>query len=355
MICTDCPISKKCGGMESEGQGAFMCSTICGTTCRDNAQGRCPYACPKNPEYFLRECWSVKKLDYTAQTTVLAPLINDPPLYIPQIHHGYRRANRLNPPDGFTALALVDIFTYMQKGERSPESLRQKFMLSPATKVIALGIADDPYLESWWGDFDQKAALLRELGIVAITTPNFSIFDGVPRSQNLINIARIHHFNERLSIAGLHVIPHLYAQTQVDWERWSGFLRDQPHIKYVAMEFQTGLLKRSRASDYIDRLEKLQTAIGRGLHLFAAGGGQHIEALEAAFQDRFTIVDSTPFMKAMYRRGTNLLDPMNRAWIRRHTLQGDHLDELLSENLRVYASRLRRRLKRQRPLMSLAA
>jgi hypothetical protein len=190
---------------------------------------------------------------------------------------------------------------------------------------------------------------------MAVTTPSFSVFEGVPRTQTLINIARSHHFNERLTNAGLPVVPHIYAQTPLDWDRWATFLVKQSHIKMVAMEFQTGLLKRQLGENCIEQLRLLQERTGRDLFLIAIGGARYTRLLEQAFQDRFLIVDSMPFMKAMHRRGANVVGGLKESWIKRNTAVGAPLDALLLDNILRYEERLIRRLSCPRSVLLAAA
>jgi hypothetical protein len=304
------------------------------------------YACPNNPEYFLREVASVEALDYRPQSRLKAPSLGRLPLYIPQIHHGYRRSQPFRGRDGYVAISLADIFSKKWQTNCTSRDLRKHFTVDPSAKVLALGVADDVSLEKWWGNFAHQLNLLKRMGVSAVTTPNFSIFENAPRSQTLIHIARIHKFSELLSTADLGVIPHVYAQTDVDWKGWESFLQEQNHISILAMEFQTGLQSPRRATEYIRHLEELQESVGRPLSLVAVGAARYALPLVKVFGERLTIVDSNPFMKAMWRRGTNVIGPLSVRWIDRHTQKNEPVDSLFRENVTAYESRLEVRVGR---------
>jgi hypothetical protein len=337
--CSDCLIHAKCGGLTLDNESYLTCYLECGS-CRNNEYRQCLYACPNNPEYFMRELASVEALDYRPRTLLKAPSGARLPLYIPQIHHGYRRVRPFRGTDGYVALSLADIFSKKWHANCTDRDLRSHFTVDPSAKVLALGVADDVTLEKWWGYFTHHLNLLKRMGITAITTPNFSVFENAPRSQTMIHIARIHKFNELLSSAGLAVIPHIYAQTEVDWLGWKEFLLEQAHISTLAMEFQTGLRSPNRAKEYILQLEKLQQSVQRPLSLVAVGAARYVVHLVKVFAERLTVVDSNPFMKAMWRRGTNVIGPLSAKWIERHTHENEPVDSLFWENVTSYEARL---------------
>jgi hypothetical protein len=295
----------------------------------------------------------VRALDYLPQSRIGPPDRLDLPFYVPQFHHGYRRKEQLSVVGGFAAISLADMLEYAAD-VTSPSELRARFGLARHTELIAVGVAKDHILESWWRDFSKAAHLLSVARVAAVTVPNFSIFEGAPRHQNLISIARLHHFAEKLTAVGLPTVPHLYAQNSADWSRWERFLMEQRQVRFLAIECQTGLVKRRLGLSYIEELSKLQTRIGRPLHIVAVGGAQYVTALGRSF-DNFTIIDSQPFMKTLYRRGMTVIPPLDLKWVESHTPQGHPLDGLLAENVVEYSSRLAARLAAGAPRRMLLA
>jgi len=346
--CISCPVRRVCGGLRDAQGDALSCQFVCGGSCRDNSRRECVFACPNNPARYYRELLEVRALDYLPQLQIGIPEFWHFPFYVPQFHHGYRRKQSFAAPAGFAAIAIADILKHARHAA-NPAELRDIFRLARRTHIIATGIARDDLLESWWHDFP-AAELLRRVNVVAVTVPNFSIFDDAPRHQNMINIARLHHFEERLTREQLPVVPHIYAQNPEDWARWSKFLTGQHQIRMVAAEFQTGLQSPAEGRPYIQKLGELQRQIRRPLHLLAIGGAQYIPELSAVFPS-LTVIDSQPFMKTMYRRALNVIPPLDGKWIRHETLEGEPLDRLFEDNYIRYVQRVEAR--RSTPAQSL--
>ena len=93
--------------------------------------------------------------------------------------------------------------------------------------------------------------------------------------------------------------------------------------------------------DFMDRVPDIRQALARPLHLLAIGGAQFVEYLAARLGD-FSLIDSTPFMKAMKRQ---CFDPTRdkRQWKKVRTEKGQALDPLTAHNLTHYADWIDRR------------
>jgi hypothetical protein len=203
--------------------------------------------------------------------------------------------------------------------------------------MLAIGAAPDRYLELLWQHhrtcdvFPELAAL----GFAAVTTPNFSYFLDAPRPQILYNFRRILLTAERMSAAGIKVVPHLNALTIFDWQLWISALREHTEINAVAVDFQTGLRSPALGMPFIQKLRELEQRLSRKMHVVALAGGQYVKT----FRDMdatFTLVDAEPFLKTLHRKKIGedkLIENI-------HTLDGDPLDELLEENLRKKERRI---------------
>lgn len=267
----------------------------CGHRCSDcTAQGECPFACPENPRRLAMMVGEVKSLNYRPRTQLLGPRPLGFPIFAPQIYHASGRSRPLRVDAA--AICIGDLLS-RTKGR----SVYEAFLLDPETRVIGLGVSKDHELEKWWGDRNHVVEALKRLQLDAVTVPNFSIFANAPRSQALVSLARMHNFADLLSSAGIPVVPHIYAETDPDWERWTEILRDQLGVSMIAMEFQTGLLRQEKALPYISKLQNLQQQVGRELHLIAVGGSGYRAELQTAFGRRCTMTDATPFAKAFRR------------------------------------------------------
>lgn len=280
----------------------------------------------------------VKSLTYKPVTKLVSPQIANWPLFSPQIYHGSRRFRPLHAD--CVSISIKSLLAETKPGD-GPDDVRKAFKLEDSTKVIGLGVARDHFLEKWWGARRQIAEHLAGLGLHGVTTPNFSVFSNAPRPQTMVSIARIHHFSEALSAAGAAVIPHVYAETDLDWEQWKRVLQDQPAVHAIAMEFQTGLLKEEKAQRYIERLVELREAVGRPLHLIAVGGTKYAALLLNAFPNSFTVTDATSFFKTFYRRRLDHVKPEESVQMMPH----EDLADLLQQNIDSRELRLRKKLR----------
>jgi hypothetical protein len=145
---------------------------------------------------------------------------------------------------------------------------------------------------------------------------------------------------ERLSAAGIKVIPHLNSYNETDWKFWRDFLKEHSHINLVALEFQTGLASPRKAAWHVCQLYNIQEALGRGLHLIAVAGRRHLSLL-AGFS-ALTVIDSVPFVRACKRQMK--LDRLNDKWVVNKTLVGTPIDDLLRHNVSAYAHNVKLRM-----------
>jgi len=224
----------------------------------------------------------------------------------------------------------------------SAAKLRQHFRISPRAKIILLSIAKDDRLERYW-QYEQSSRLpeqLANLGIEYVTAPNYSFPLNVPRPDHLLNRMRSLKSAERLSAAGIKVIPHLNSYNETDWIFWRDFLRDHPHLSMVALEFQTGLASPRKAAWHICQLYNIQEFLGRKLHLIAVAGRQHLPLL-AGFSD-LTIIDSVPFVRSCMRRVK--LNRIDDKWVVSKTVAGTPTDDLLRHNVATYAANVKLRI-----------
>ena len=120
-----------------------------------------------------------------------------------------------------------------------------------------------------------------------------------------------------------------------DWKFWQWYLQRNPHVSYVAKEFQTGNGSPKEGRKVIRELAGLQQAAGRRLHPLLIGGGQFARDAGVHF-DCFTVIDSTPFMKAVHRQVFDL-GAGKRPWRESFTLEDQGIDRILADNLAGYS------------------
>jgi hypothetical protein len=131
----------------------------------------------------------------------------------------------------------------------------------------------------------------------------------------------------------MSVIPHLNSCSERQWRFWADFLKEHSEITFVAKEFQTGAAIPSIAQWHIEQLQMVQERIGRGLHLLAVGGRRHMGLLLKL--EQFTIIDSVPFLRTIFRRRMSRVDGR---WAIHLTRRGEPLDGLLRHNVDVYST-----------------
>lgn len=333
--CYKCSFYQTCGGMVEDGVADFSCMLRCGQ-CK-SLSGECPFACPNNEARLVWMVAEVKSLSYRPLLQFKAHSKDPWPFFAPQIYHGSCRWKPLDV--GCVTIGIADLLA-RTKPTDSPIEVRRKFRLADATKIIGIGVARDHLLERWWAEKDIVAERLATMDLEAVTTPNFSIFANSPRTQSLVSIARIHHFSETLTKAGVPTVPHLYAETDMDWQRWTSVLLEQRNVQTIAMEFQTGLNNEVDARRYIEKLAELRESIGRPLHLIAIGGTRFSSILKSIFARSFTLTDATSFVKTWNRRRVDHGLPEEAC----AQEPGTDLTDLLQANIESREARLRKKL-----------
>jgi hypothetical protein len=317
--CQQCPLLKPCGGIY---QGWNCLSQCCGKA------EQCNTACFRSRKY-MQTVRDAGGFDIN-QKWQIAQALSKLPKYIPHIGHGYGRSECSRTRN--VALTTYDVLRL--GSDCAPTRLREHFKISPESEVLLLSIAKDNRLEHYWKrEVSQRLPeRLATMGIQYVTAPNYSFPLNVPRPEHLLNRRRSLVSAERLSAVGIKVIPHLNAVTQTDWDCWRDFLKDHPHLYFVAMEFQTGLCQKFKAKWHLRQLLNLQEALGRQLHLIAVGGRRHISFLSEL--PSVTVVNAVPFMRTMKRRRFHRLA---NSWKPVESQPGEDLDDLWSHNCRTYS------------------
>src|SRR5581483_7343113 len=243
--------------------------------------------------------------------------------------------------------ACVALDPYMIFGVRSGKyvavpsdglELRRHFKDADSSQVILRGTAEDRFLERYWSyrKTDDVAGQVARLNVSLFIGPNYSHFLDVPRTDLLYNRKRQLLCLAELSKAGVSVAPNLSAVMPADWDFWSGFLRANPQLVHVAINFQTGYRNRTEGIKAINRVLRIQDEIGRGLSLVLIGGGQYVRDVAGRFAS-FTLIDSQPFQQSVYRK-TFRPNGSHRAWEDSWTLDGQPIDDIMQRNIDAYSS-----------------
>lgn len=348
--CKTCLHLDDCGGFEPE-PTLFNNDCVQANCCRSHLTGDstalppCDNVCPNNPAYLqqLREVGGLSFADIPGITQQPAAL----PRYIPLTYRRYVQKVTVDwPMVALSTYEVVKVKSDLMKAVAScPASLRQTFGLSGTSAVILRGVADDRPLERYW-TYRRRDGVPQQIGSLGVTLavgPNFSHFLDVPRHDNLFNRKRQLLCLREFVVAGVNTAPHLNAAQPGDWRFWSRYLAQNQTVVVIAIEFETGNRSRSEGERAVGELVKLQEAVGRRLHPLVIGGTQYLERIASEFEAG-SFIDSTPFMKTVYRQMYLGLSPTGKViWRKSPTMPGEPLDKLLRHNLRNYSEWLDKR------------
>jgi len=279
--------------------------------------------------------------DTTLNCSIVVPGAASVPAYVPQILHKSKRSRALN-----RAIVAVPLHAIVGRDSArryrvkysSPLQLRKGLLLRDDCEIIITSVAPDPFIEEFWAQH-RTGTILKEiqaLNVVAMTVPNYSFMSDVPRSNSLYNFGRIFRMSERMSDANIATVFHLQASNRRDWRRWEDLLINQAHVKFVALEFQTGPARPDVGDRYFYGLVELQARLRRALHPLLLAGMGRVPALDKYFPGSYTIIDSMPFLKTMHRQAPLVVPGKKLKWRTVRTSETQPLDEMLETNIKRY-------------------
>lgn len=327
--CSTCQDFDSCGGLHTDA-GVLDCCDLC--TCTDRAA--CDMVCRFNPAPFVRRMREINGFGFENAPRVAplgAPRL---PAIIPFIDHKYRRSTTLDEP--VVALSLYEIVN-LATGElhvTAQEELAARFRIPVGAMIVLSGVGKDPPIERWWELTNRPALLagLRKLGITLITSPNYSVLNDVPRTDNLYAMKRILLAWSEMASAGLAAALHVNARTEQDYTRWGDLLRARPEIEVVAFEFATGCGRGGRMDWHVAQLGHLARLAGRPLSLVIRGGGRKLYELRESFV-QVSLLETDAFTRTHRRRRAYFTDAGRLRWAHFPTATGEALDDLLAHNV----------------------
>lgn len=331
--CHECQFKDTCGGLHVDA-AVFDCLTYCRCTTRET----CDNVCPRNVEHLVARLREVGGFDLLS--VAAAPKVSIPMLLptIPLIYHSSARSRA--PKCSVVAISLYELFSKRDGILRfsSRRALLEHFKLAPDVQIVLSGTDCDPLLERWWSLSDRETLIrgLKMLDISLMTTPNFSLFDDVPRLDNLYNMKRIALTWSEVQQEGMPCALHLNARTDRDWERWIEFLKARPEIDWVAFEFGTGAGAKSRMRWHVDHLCNVARKVGRPLRLIVRGGVSVVRTLRDSFE-HVSFIDTASFVKAQKRQRA-VLRGSQLGWEKFPTPLGAPIDDLLDANIEVVSA-----------------
>lgn len=324
--CGECFLRGVCGGLRVAG-GALDCLRFC---CHKSS---CEIVCFNNPALYAKRSAEVRGLNLSN-----IPRCDPVPIerlvgYAPLLHHGYRRVRRYN--GNIVALSLFELIDRAGAPRfQSRSELAAKFLFSESAQIVISGVQKDHLLERVWGS--RREPLLRFLADIKpsiVSAPNFSLYNNLPRSENLYNLKRIGWLAYDFQSAGLPTAWHVNAVTQTDYDNVAEFLLSHSEYGAISFEFITGAKTRPRMAWHVARLAELSSRLGRPMQLLVRGGKWALYPLSTAFEN-VLLIDSTPLQKALYRRQLS----HNHGELRQTYLQlpkGTPVDDLLAANVQT--------------------
>lgn len=327
--CHACPLKTWCGGVHTDA-GILDCEDLC--TCADKS--KCDMVCPTNTAAFVARMDEVRGVGFENVSRAKMVSVSNLPLVAPLIEHNAARASTLDEP--VIAVSLYDVVN-LATGKlhfRTREAFGQRFRVPPDATVIVSGVGKDARVERWWA-LPNRAEILSDLeafGVALVTTPNFSVLNDVPRTDNLHAMKRILLAWAEIANAGVAAALHTNARTEHDYSRWTALLRDHPEIGAIAFEFATGCGREGRIEWHVEQLCQLAREVDRPLRLVIRGGGRKLPELVDAFAG-VTLLDTEAFSRTHRRRRAFMTEGGKLRWGKFPTPVDAPLDELLSHNV----------------------
>ncbi|MDD9981875.1 MAG: DUF4417 domain-containing protein [Gammaproteobacteria bacterium] len=317
------------------------CRDLC--TCADKS--KCDMVCRFNPRLFVARMREVRGLDFDTAPRTSANGVPTMPIVVPFVDHRYSRAAVLD--ESVIALSLYELVN-LATGKlhvTSRAELAARFLIPEAAQVIVSGVAKDRPIERWWSLEDRESLLaaLNELGIAVATTPNYSVLNDVPRTDNLHAMKRILLAWTEMASAGLATALHVNGRTEHDYLRWGDLIAKRPEIEILAFEFASGCGRGERIDWHVAQLCGLADRAGRPLAVVIRGGGRKLEELWQHFA-QVTLVETDAFARTIRRRRAYLTDAGRLKWAKSATPKGAPIDDLLAHNVRLVRASYEKRL-----------
>jgi hypothetical protein len=327
MGCALCPDLGICGGLHVR-SGAFDCTSYC---CgRPNA---CDSVCRKNPDFPFR-AWEIEGFDLSRISEGDDVPFPELPSSIPLVYARGCRKKAFGPRAVALVLyQLIDRHRGVLKFDSRAE-MCDHFGICRNTPIVLTGTDDDRSLERWWAIGERRRALLRGLsgmGVVAATTPNFSVFSDVPRWDNLHAMKRIAICWQEMVEAGIPTALHVNARTATDWRRWTRFVQERSEVSAITYEFATGAAGTRRQAYHVGALRGLADSVPQSLSLVVRGALSSLGDLANSFE-RVTMIDSTTYMKTAHRTSGTLLNNGHVSWTPATDRPDVDVDSLMDHN-----------------------
>lgn len=327
--CPTCLERDHCGGVHTAA-GILDCGDLC--SCEDKT--RCDMVCRFNPRLFVARMREVGGFGFETAPRAPANSVPEIPTIVPFIDHRYGRLATLNEP--VVAISLYEVVNLVtgKSHVTSRAELAARFLIPENAVLIVSGVDKDGPIERWWELKERRAILatLKAIGVELVTTPNYSVFTDVPRTDNLHAMKRILLAWTEMASAGLPAALHVNGRTQRDYGRWAEVIAQRPEIEILAFEFATGCGWGERIDWHVAQLCALADRVGRPLALVIRGGGRKLNVLRRHFM-QVTLIETEAFSRTIRRRRANIIESGQLKWEKFPTPEGAPIDDLLAHNV----------------------
>lgn len=287
--------------------------------------------CPLN-SFFVDRVREISGFDLSSVPRVISQSFPYLPSSVPLIYaRGTRRAPFKPAVAGLSLYQLFDRRDAKVKFETRAD-LANYFGLDVSTSILVSGTAKDAPLERWWELGSSRYEILRQfmaLGILGLTTPNFSVFSDVPRWDDFHAMKRIAICWREMLDVGLPTALHVNARAHRDWERWTAFVQSRAEVDAIAYEFATGAA--TRLGYHVDELRHLADRVNRPLKLVVRGALTELAKLRQSFA-QVTMLDSSTYMRTVNRKIAVTREGRPPQWKDAPDRPSVDLDSLLEHN-----------------------
>ena len=327
--CTVCPDKVNCGGLNVDAPFYDCLVNCCGVP------EQCDAICRNKPRDFAQRVREIGgfQLDNVPRVEPLPETWL--PTVVPVLFDGHSREKPFVASAVCLPLYRMIGRCYGEQRHADADAVAAAYRFKQGTPLLLTGTDTDRSLERWWSLGNGRRAAIRtlhELGVKLVTTPNFSLFTDQPRWDNMYNMKRIAITHEEFLRAGVQAALHVNARTERDWEQWTKYILARSEVTHVTFEFTTGAGWVGRIEWQAKQLVKLARGVGRPLHLVLRGGGANVLSSLVEDFDKTTVLETTPYMKAIKRRRGILTDDGKIKWETALTARNMPVDELLTQN-----------------------
>lgn len=196
------------------------------------------------------------------------------------------------------AVALKDVISERGKSAIKARSLRRRLGVSDKTQILLMCCGDDSLLEYADANFIRLTTEFASCGFSAVSGIGFSVYYSDPPLESHINIKRCLHSYATLERAEVRAFPMIAWRYRSDIERWAEWLRSNPLIHLVGLDFQDCKTQRDwqTITDGFRELVNLCSPEVRFL-VYGVAAKWKIKSL-AQITTRLHIINEQPFMKA---------------------------------------------------------